>query len=84
MNVAVLESLPKPRLKALLGRLGVIDDPHEPWRVAHPLDEVLFLVVCATVCDCDDYEDIAGWGEAHLDFLRRYRPYDHGCRARAG
>jgi hypothetical protein len=46
--------------------------------VAHPLPEVLFLVVCGTICDCDDYDLIADWGAAHLDFLRCYLPYDHG------
>jgi predicted transposase YbfD/YdcC len=35
-------------------------------------------VVCGTICDCDDYEGIADWGAAHLDFLRRYLPYHHG------
>lgn len=36
------------------------------------------LVVCGTIADCDDYDHIAVWGEAHLDFLRRYLPYAHG------
>ena len=40
--------------------------------------EVLLLVVCGTIADCDDYEDIAAWGAAHLDFLRRHLPYEHG------
>jgi predicted transposase YbfD/YdcC len=78
MSLAVLESLPKPRLGALLEHLGRIDDPREPWRVAHPLVEVLFLVVCGTICGCDSYDEIAEWGEAHLPFLRRHRPYHHG------
>lgn len=39
---------------------------------------MLFLVVCGTICDCDDYDGIAEWGAAHLDFLRRYLPYHHG------
>ncbi|MBZ0227567.1 MAG: ISAs1 family transposase, partial [Bauldia sp.] len=43
-----------------------------------PLPEVLLLVVCGTICDCDDYDLIADWGAAHLDFLRRYLPYHHG------
>lgn len=68
----------KPRLKALLDHFGVIDDPREAWRVLYPLPEILFLVVCATICDCDDYEAIADWGAAHLDFLRRYLPYHFG------
>ena len=24
------------------------------------------LVVCGTIADCDDYDHIAAWGEAHL------------------
>ncbi len=37
-------------------------------RVAHPLAEVLLLVVCGTIADCDDYEAIGAWGVAlHLN-----------------
>jgi predicted transposase YbfD/YdcC len=68
----------KSRLRALLEHFAVIEDPREPWRVAHPLPEVLLLVVCGTVADCDDYEHIAAWGEAHLRFLREILPYYHG------
>lgn len=68
----------KPRLRALLDHFAVIEDPRESWRVAHPLPEILLLVVCGTVADCDDYEGIAEWGEAHLEFLRRFLPYHHG------
>jgi len=71
-------SAEKPRLRALLDHFAVIEDPREPWRVAHPLPEVLLLVVCGTIADCDDYEGIAAWGEAHLTFLRRFLPYHHG------
>src|SRR3954469_15734911 len=74
MSVALLESLPKSRLKALLDHFGQIEDPREPWRVAHPLPEVLLLVVCGTICDCEDYDLIAEWGEEHLAVLRRYLP----------
>ena len=78
MSIVVLETLEKPRLKALLEHFARIEDPREPWRVAHPLTEVLFLVVCGTICDCDDYDLIADWGETHLSFLRRYLDYHHG------
>jgi hypothetical protein len=46
--------------------------------VARPLPEVLLLVVCGAICDCDDYDLIADWGRAHLSFSRRYLPYIHG------
>jgi len=78
MSVIVIEGFEKSRLKSLLDHFGDIDDPREPWRVAHPLPEVLLLVVCGTICDCEDYDLIADWGAAHLDFLRRYLPYHHG------
>ena len=68
----------KSRLRALLDHFAVIEDPRQLWRVAHPLSEVLLLVVCGTIADCDDYEGIAEWGEAHLAFLRRFLPYHHG------
>jgi predicted transposase YbfD/YdcC len=78
MSLVSLESLPPSRLKALLDHFGEIDDPRVPWQVAHPLPEVLLLVVCGTICDCEDYDLIAEWGEAHLPILRRYLPYHHG------
>lgn len=68
----------KSRLRALLDHFSVIEDPREPWRVAHPLAEALLLVVCGAIADCDDYDHIAAWGEAHLSFLREMLPYEHG------
>lgn len=57
---------------------SAIEDPGEPWKVAHPLPEVLLLAVCGTIADCDDYEHIAAWGEAHPAFLRELLPFHHG------
>ena len=68
----------KSRLSVLLDHLASIDDPRDVRRIAHPLAEILLLVVCGTMADCDDYDHIAAWGEAHLDFLRRHLPYQHG------
>ncbi|MBC7800610.1 MAG: ISAs1 family transposase [Gemmatimonadaceae bacterium] len=68
----------KSRLAVLLEHFGTIDDPRDVRRITHPLAEVLLLVVCGTIADCDDYDHIAAWGEAHVDFLRRHLPYDNG------
>lgn len=68
----------KSRLAVLLEHFAAIDDPRDVRRITHPLAEVLLLVVCGTIADCDDYEHIAAWGEAHLDFLRRHLPYENG------
>jgi hypothetical protein len=52
----------KPRLRLLLDHLAVIKDTRQPWKVAYPLREVLFLVVCGTIASGDDYDDIVDWG----------------------
>jgi predicted transposase YbfD/YdcC len=73
------ETLPrKSRLATLLEHFAVVEDPRDVRRILHRLDEILLLVVCGTIADCDDYEDIAAWGAAHLDFLRRHLPYANG------
>jgi len=79
MSFASAEFGDKSRLRALLDHFSVIEDPRETWRVAHPLPEILLLLVCGTMADCDDFDAIADWGEAHLAFLRRYLPYHHGA-----
>jgi predicted transposase YbfD/YdcC len=78
MSFAIAEFGEKSRLRALLDHFSIIEDPREAWRVAHPLPEVLLLVVCGTMADCDDFDAIALWGKKHLSFLRRYLPYHHG------
>jgi predicted transposase YbfD/YdcC len=69
---------PRPRLRLLLDHFAAIEDDRPAWRVMYPLQEVLFLVVCATICSCDDYEDIVDWGEARLDFLRGHLDFHWG------
>jgi predicted transposase YbfD/YdcC len=65
----------KPRTRSLLQHLAALKDPRQPCKVMYPLPEVLLLVVCATIAGCDDYDEIAAWGEARLAFLRRFLPY---------
>jgi predicted transposase YbfD/YdcC len=68
----------KPQLRVLLDHLATIKDTRQSWKVAYPLREVLFLVVCGTIASGDDYDDIADWGEAHLSFLRGFGEFYHG------
>lgn len=68
----------KPRPRSLLEHFGPIKDPRQPCKVMYPLPEVLLLVVCATIADCDDYDEIAAWGEERFVFLRRFLPYHWG------
>lgn len=72
------EDTPRARLAVLLQHFSELADDREPWRVMYPLEEVLLLVTCGTIASCDDFDDIAAWGEHHLDFLRRFAEFHHG------
>lgn len=72
------EEIIRPRLALLLQHFAEIGDDRERWRVAYPIEEVLFLITCATICSCDDFEDIVDWGETHIEFLRQFSPFHFG------
>src|ERR1700690_2038577 len=70
--------VPRARAALLLSHFARLSDKREPWRIAFPLAEVLLLLTCAPIAACDDFGEIAAWGEHHLDFLRRFAPFHHG------
>ena len=72
------EDVPRARLALLLQHFSELSDDREPGRIMYPLAEVLLLVTCATIASCDDFDDIVGWGEDHLDFLRRFSEFHFG------
>ena len=43
----------KSRLAVLLEQFATIDDPRDVRRIAHPLAEILLLVVRGTIADCE-------------------------------
>lgn len=72
------EDLPRARLGLLLKHFSALPDERAPQRIMYPLDEVLLVVTCATICSCDDFDDIALWGEHHLAFLRQFSAFHFG------
>jgi len=72
------EAAPKARLALLLEHFSELSDDREPDRIMYRLDEVLLLVTCATISSCDDFDEIAAWGQHHLGFLRRFSEFHFG------
>lgn len=64
--------------RSLLDHFSALKDPREPWRVLYPLEEILLLVLCATLSGMEDFVEIKLWGEQRIDFLRRFLPYERG------
>jgi predicted transposase YbfD/YdcC len=78
MDTIIEDESPRARLALLLEHFSELDDDREAWRVLYPIEEVLLLVTCATIASCDDFDDIADWGQHHLHFLRRFSDFHHG------
>ena len=57
---------------------GQLDDPRIDRKKLHPMPEILLLTLCAVICGAESWDDIETFGQAKLEFLRRYLPYVHG------
>lgn len=68
----------KDRLALLLDHFSVVNDNRQAAKVRYPLREVLFLVMCATIAGCDDFDEIADWGSNNQPFLCEYSEFYHG------
>src|SRR5208282_3835263 len=78
MDASPYEPTQPSRLRLLLDHFSRIEDKRSPESVAHKLNEVLLVCVCATIAECDSFEAISDWGQAHLEFLRRFLPFHWG------
>ncbi len=55
-----------------------IYDPRQDEKVKHKLIDVVFIVVCAAICNCNDWQDIEIWANSREDWLRRYLELPNG------
>jgi predicted transposase YbfD/YdcC len=72
------DDVPRDRLALLLEELSKIEDDREPCKIMYPIGEVLFLIVCGTICSCDDFDEIVLWGEQNIDFLKTFSEFHFG------
>ena len=66
MDASPYEPARPSRLRLLLDHFSRIEDKRNPEDVAHKLNEIVFLCVCATIAECDSFDAIADWGKIHL------------------
>lgn len=55
-----------------------ITDPRVNRGENHPLIEMIFVTLCATICGADGWADVERYGKAKLDWLRKYVPLKLG------
>jgi predicted transposase YbfD/YdcC len=64
--------------KSLLEIFDSVPDPRSEKNRRYPLDEVLFLCVCAVISGAEGWSGIAQFGQAKLDWFRRFLPFENG------
>ena len=52
------DEFPKARVALMLQHFAELSDERDSQRIMYPLQQVLLLVTCATICSCDDFDDI--------------------------
>lgn len=57
---------------------SILPDPRVDRTKRYPLDEIILLIITATVSGCDGWKQIKDFGDAKLDWLRRFLPYESG------
>lgn len=55
-----------------------LKDPRIKRKKLYPLVEILFVVLCGSICGAESWRDFVLFGKEKIDFLRRYFPFTHG------
>jgi predicted transposase YbfD/YdcC len=63
---------------SMLDMLGSIEDPRIDRKKLYPLEEILFLIVCAVMSGLQEWDEIVDFGELKQEWLRKYRPFLNG------
>lgn len=68
-------------LNILAQQLSDINDTRQSAKTLYPLFDILFLAITAVIAGCEGWEEIEDFGEARLDWLKRYGSYENGIPA---
>lgn len=63
-------------------RFAELTDPRVEGRRLYPLEELLFVVICGTICGVEGWRDYVAFGEEKLDFLKRYFAFKEGIASK--
>jgi hypothetical protein len=55
-----------------------IPEPRQKAKVLYPLPELLLCCLVGVLCGAEGWVEVEEYGEAKLDFLRRFLPFEHG------
>jgi hypothetical protein len=63
----------------MIPRFDKLEDPRINRKKLYPLQEVLLIVLCGSICGTQSWRDFVIFGEEKLDYLlRRFLPFIPG------
>lgn len=65
----------------LLESFERLPDPRVERTKKYPLEEIIFLLISAGISGCTGWKSIKDFGDAKIDWLRRYYPFKQGIPA---
>jgi len=64
--------------KGLIEHFETLPDPRVDRTKRYPLNEIILLIISGTVSGCDGWKSLKDFGEAKLEWLRKFLPYNEG------
>lgn len=55
-----------------------LEDPRVDRTKVYPLNEILFIVICAIICGAESWRDFVDFGETKFDYLKKFFPFKNG------
>lgn len=69
-------------LRGIADAFGTMTDPRVNRRRRHKLIDIIVIAMCAVICSCESWKDIAAWGRSHRKWLERFLELPNGIPSR--
>lgn len=65
-------------MRTLVEHLSKVQDPRTGYYIAHPIEEILVMAVCAIFAGAESFVEIVEWAETKQAWLRNFLPMRNG------
>ena len=55
-----------------------IEDPHQQHKVEHPLENILFIILCGILCGAEKFTEIVSFAYSQKAWLEQYLNLENG------
>jgi predicted transposase YbfD/YdcC len=70
--------MPATHPASILTHFASLDDPRRQRGCLHNLLDMVVVAICAVICGCDDWVEVAAYGRKKLGWLKTFLPLPNG------